>query len=84
MEAGSGMQGWGCTMLGVSVDLVGWWISGLVDWWKNAGPVNRKLYRTKLCQSSVHAHKHFDKVFFRLQRRLPLELCQSIVMLLKL
>lgn len=43
MEAGSGMQGWGCTMLGVSVDLVGWWISGLVDWWKNAGSVNRKL-----------------------------------------
>ena len=43
MEEGRGMQGWGCTLLGVSVDLVGWWISGLVDWWKNAGPVNRKL-----------------------------------------
>ena len=38
-DAGMG----GCTMLGVSVDLVGWWISGLVDWWKNAGSVNRKL-----------------------------------------
>ena len=39
----AGMQGWGYTMLGVSVNLVGWWISGLVDWWKNAGPGNRKL-----------------------------------------
>ncbi|OWR15191.1 hypothetical protein CDW55_01820 [Chryseobacterium sp. VAUSW3] len=40
---GKRYAGMGCTMLGVSVDLVGWWISGLVDWWKNAGPGNRKL-----------------------------------------